>query len=203
MVRLFGTALIAILVGLLTAVWVTLADNRDQCKATITYTHYDVAGASLERLQEQLRSKGPRDSEGKVRFAYTHWNVKWRWHNAKDGRIDVNSVRLFCSATVQLPRLVEREKMPKELLVMWDAFLERTRRHELNHVGHMESVAPKISQLMKEHAGKDARITSAAASSIVRSVVSEIHALDRKYDGRTNHGKTEGTWSVAGASVRS
>jgi predicted secreted Zn-dependent protease len=192
--RRLGGFLILSLIALNTSL--LRADEEQVCPATITYTSYDVSGDTAEVLQEQLRTKGPRDREGKIRFAYTQWNVKWRWHNFRDGSVDATSVQLMCSATIQLPRLVDEDKVSPQVRKLWNAFLEKTKRHELNHVAHLEQGAPKIIELIHKSADERGVISNKEASAIAKRVSAEIRLKDREYDARTKHGKTEGTWYI-------
>ena len=110
--------------------------------------------------------------------------------------MDANSVQLVCSASVHLPRLLHRERHNRALLEQWDAFVERTRKHELNHIEHVRRGAPRIAKMIQERAGGKGVLSSKKAKAIARTVVADLHAMDRAYDMRTNHGKTEGTWTI-------
>lgn len=169
------------------------------CQVTPSYTYYSVEGQTVAELHESLRQRGPRDEYGAVRFAYTDWSVKWSWKRNKDGTIDLGSVQLVCDATIMLPRIKARESLSLELAEQWDSFVERTTRHELNHVGHVEQVAPRIFERLDQVAKSAGSITVKQADSIVREVIAEIKHKDRQYDATTTHGRTEGTWRIESA----
>lgn len=176
----------------------TRARDSERCDVSITFTSYDVSGDTLEELYGALRQYGPKDDEGNTRYAYTRWKVKWRWRSRGDGTIDARSVDLACSASVHLPRLVNRERHDPALLAHWDTFIERTRNHERNHIEHVRRGAPRIAQMIQKRAGSKGILSSKKAKAIARTVVADLHAMDRAYDMRTNHGKTEGTWFITG-----
>ena len=176
----------------------TIARDVERCEVPITFTSYDVSGDTFEELYAALRQRGPKDDTGNARYAYTRWKVAWRWKSMGDGTIDANSVDLACSASVHLPRLVNRDHHAPALLAQWDAFVERTRKHELNHIEHVRRGAPRITQMIQERAGDKGILSSKQAKAIARTVVADLHAMDRAYDMRTNHGKTEGTLAITG-----
>jgi predicted secreted Zn-dependent protease len=169
------------------------------CQVTPSYTYYAVEGRTVADLQESLRQRGPRDDYGAVRFAYTDWSVKWSWKRKDDGTIDLSSVKLVCDAMIKLPKIEARESLPQDLVEQWDGFVERTTRHELNHVSHVEQGAPQILERLDQAAKSAGNLTVKRADSIVRQVIAEIRAKDREYDATTTHGRTEGTWRIESA----
>lgn len=168
----------------------------DECPVSLQYQYYVVEGATAPSLKESLRQRGPRDDSGDVRFAYTDWTVKWSWKIGEGGGVDISSVKLSCQATILLPKVESLDALPLGVREGWSLFVERTRRHELNHVGHVEEIAPKIIGRLRQAAAESGEVSPRRAEGIVSEVIAAIKARDRRYDSETNHGQTEGTWEI-------
>ncbi len=180
-----------------TAITMALCGNAWGCPVIPTYTYYEVSGSSVSELEASLRERGPKDDLGKARFAYTDWTVEWNWKRFDDGTIDPQSIKLTCIATILLPKVANTDgKIADDLLSAWNGFIERTKAHELNHVSHIDKTAPAILTRLKEEHRRTGTLTRERAEKIISEVIAEIRGLDRRYDARTNHGFTEGTWGL-------
>ena len=166
------------------------------CSVIPSYEFYEVTGSSEAELEAALRANGPKDETGAVRFAYTDWTVEWQWKRLSDQTIDPDSIKLSCVAKILLPKLKESQGLAPELLDAWDGFVQRTKEHELNHVAHIDKFAPRILILSKQEYAKSGVLTRKRAEAIISQVIAEIRSHDRRYDVRTNHGFTEGTWKI-------
>jgi predicted secreted Zn-dependent protease len=170
--------------------------RADNCPVTPVYNYYAVEGRTESELEASLREKGPRDELGQVRFAYTDWTVKWNWKRGKGNLVDLDSVKITCLATILLPKVAANNSMATDLVSAWEGFVERTRRHELNHVSHIEQLAPLIVSRIRKEAQSSSGVTIERAQAIAKEVIAKIRAKDREYDAATVHGKTEGTWRI-------
>lgn len=170
--------------------------RAEACPVTPVYAYYAVVGTNAQELEDSLRQHGPRDELGAARFAYTDWTVKWAWKRQDDGTVDPMSVKLTCLATILLPTIESREGLSPELSHAWDGFVERTRQHELNHVAHVQQLAPQIHERLHQAARRPGGVSVKQAELIVADVVAKIKAKDREYDSATTHGRTEGTWRI-------
>ncbi len=143
-----------------------------------------------------MLSNGPRDAAGTPRFAVTDWTVEWSWNQSVRGTIDADTVAVSCSATMLLPRYEAKHGDRPELSEAWANFTRRLERHELNHLEHVRRVAPEIRERIKRAARKNDGVSPALANRIAHRVIREMQALDAAYDSRTDHGRTEGVWSL-------
>jgi predicted secreted Zn-dependent protease len=166
------------------------------CDLQPAFSFYDVTGASLSEIHASLRERGPRDERGSARFAYTDWTIEWNWGTTPAKRVVLDSLHVKCSATIKLPKLVVTSETPISLVRSWHDFVERTREHELRHVGHVTHGASRIQRRLKAAEARLGALSARQANAVVSSVVEEIREFDRAYDRRTNHGHTEGTWEV-------
>jgi predicted secreted Zn-dependent protease len=171
--------------------------RADTCSITPTYTYYSVVGSSTEELEQSLKQRGPRDDSGAGRFAYTDWTVKWNWKKLDNDTIDPASVTLTCVVNILLPKAESQADWSPELSKAWESFVERTRQHELNHVGHVEQLVPQIPERFARAAERNGALSTKQAESIVTGVIAKIRAKDREYDAVTSHGRTEGTWRIS------
>lgn len=162
------------------------------CPVELSFTNYPVSGATLQEVRAAMRAHGPRDESGDRRFATAEWRVHWSWKPAATGGIDPESVELRCTATIRMPELAWPKVLDGLEEARWAEYRQRLLQHEMNHVRHAERLAPEIRgriQAWARHAGS---VSAERAQSIARGVVREMRALDRAYDRRTRHGRTEG-----------
>ena len=172
------------------------SSEPERCSVVPHFTYYDVQGHSETELVAALRERGPKDSQGHQRFAFTDWTIEWKWQRAPDQSVESGSLTLECKATIQLPRFVPNISTPVALIRAWNDFVERTRTHELSHVAHVELAAPRIKQRLLDAERTAGRLSTTRARAIIERAIAEIREMDSEYDARTNHGLTEGTWSL-------
>jgi predicted secreted Zn-dependent protease len=161
-----------------------------------SYTFYEVAGGDVDAIETSLRERGPRDERGKRRFAFTDWAVEWEWKRTNTGTVDPESLALKCSAEIRLPHLKVTPDTSLETIRQWHEFIERTRKHELAHLEHVQSGAMRIKDKILEARRRGVALTPSRANKIVSQGVQELRAFDVAYDARTEHGYVEGTWKV-------
>jgi predicted secreted Zn-dependent protease len=170
--------------------------QQELCAVSPTFEYYQVNGSTREAIERSLRENGPIDETGQRRFAYTRWSIQWKWQKVDLDTVDLQSLRLTCGATIQLPRLVVSKDTSSDLIRAWNEFVERTRQHELSHLKHAEVGAPRIRARLQRLVAEQGSLTAAEANAEALKVIAEIRAMDRAYDLRTNHGLTEGTWKI-------
>ncbi len=170
--------------------------ETERCAVDPLFTYYEVRGNSEAEIVAALRERGPKDARGHPRFAFTDWTIEWKWQRAPDQSVEGSSLTLECKATIQLPKFVPNTANPVALIRAWNDFVERTRAHELSHVAHVELAAPRIKQRLLEAERTAGRLSTTRARTIIERAIAEIREMDSVYDARTNHGFTEGTWSL-------
>jgi predicted secreted Zn-dependent protease len=174
--------------------------EQEVCDVAVRTEYYDVEGVTPEVIRASMLERGPRDAGGAPRFAFTEWSVAWRWGQDSHGRVKADSLQVQCDARMMVPRLRNEQQIDSEVLRLWGDFQARLYRHELNHLIHVRRVAPRIRRRIaaaERVAGEP--LSPYRANRIAARVVGEIRALDRAYDSRTNHGKSEGIWSFGNA----
>lgn len=176
--------------------------RKPLCQIEPTYLFYDVEGDSPEEIRASMLERGPKDVGGKARFAYTDWHISWRWGRTESGQVNTGAVTLECAAEVLLPRLRPKASTSVSFIRAWHEYVERMRAHELKHVEHVSARAPEIVTRLREASEDRGGLSTTHANRVVTQVVNRIKALDRAYDRDTNHGQTEGIWSVQRARVQ-
>jgi predicted secreted Zn-dependent protease len=169
---------------------------RVGCVLEPIHVFYHVTGAALSEIHASLRDRGPRDERGSARFAYTDWTIEWNWGTAPVKRVELDLLRVQCSATIRLPKLVITPDTPISVVRAWHDFVERTRDHEMRHVEHVTRGSERIRQRLEAAQARIGELSPKQANAIVSRVIQEIKEFDRAYDRRTNHGHTEGTWEL-------
>jgi predicted secreted Zn-dependent protease len=170
--------------------------QRDLCDVSIDRREYLVQGVSSEEIRRSMLRSGPRDGAGNPRFAATEWTVEWRWKQGAKGDVDADSISLSCRATMLLPRYVPEGEESQEVAAKWLDFARRLERHEYNHLEHVRRIAPEIRDRILRADRRSGGLSPAQANRIAHRVVREMRSLDEAYDRETNHGRTEGVWSL-------
>jgi predicted secreted Zn-dependent protease len=171
--------------------------SRDECDLSVERREYLVRGSSSEEVRWSMLENGPRDARGHPRFAFTEWTVAWRWDRRADGNVDSDTVDLSCRATILLPRYDAGPGGTSGVSSLWTDFAKRLERHEYNHLEHVRRVAPEIRERIRRAERRGGGVSPAQANRIAGRVIREIRLLDETYDRETDHGKTEGTWSLS------
>ncbi|GDX83587.1 hypothetical protein LBMAG42_53980 [Deltaproteobacteria bacterium] len=142
--------------------------------------YYEIAGKDDLELLGQIRTLGPRLSDG-VRAATTRAEVAWEVSG--DG-VSCLEVRVFPTITVIFPRWTPPPGAPPSSLGNWQRFVYALARHEQGHVDIIAAgVATMPGRLAGDCAGVDAR---------GRLVLAEIDAAGADYDAATEVGATQG-----------
>lgn len=171
-------------------------EQREECSIEPEFAFYSVYGDNQESVRASMIEHGPQDSAGKKRFALADWSIKWRWTVTGRGYVDPSSIALTCTGRILLPKLVVTEATPLSLVRDWNEYIERLRLHELKHLRHASARAHLIKEEIAAARRRHGSVDPEQANAIARGVIADIRALDRAYDASTNHGQTEGAWSL-------
>jgi predicted secreted Zn-dependent protease len=169
----------------------------ERCPAQLEYEFYEVSGRNADEIRQSLLLNGPRDGNGTPRFAETNWAVSYSWPEdtnwSKARSVDVS---VSCSARIVLPRLRPVKGISTSVIRSWQDFYDRLKAHEMNHLRNVEETAPLISERIHSALENGKKLSTFKAHTIASGVIADIRALDRSYDVRTNHGQSEGAWSL-------
>ena len=130
-------------------------------KVSVFTRYYDVEGQTTEDLRADMERNGPQGF-----WAHTSWHVRWNRH---------------CELTVRIvytmPRIVNRDDVPEEVLEKWDEMYQKLATHEGNHANHGVNAAIEIQAAGCENAD---------------DIIRKWSDQDGIYDKATDHGRLEG-----------
>lgn len=154
--------------------------------------YYDIAGATSADLRREMNAKGPLGEGGKRFDGHAKWHVRWTFRYAPDGRgCGFTQIRVTVSGTITLPRWSDAD-LSTPLHEEWRRYLSALRLHEYGHYAHGRQAAEDVERLgLSFHASECADIADTfnrEADAIVRKYA----AMDKAYDQKTGHGRTEG-----------
>lgn len=149
---------------------------------------YRPKGQHSRAIEHSLRVRGPIDSRGNSRDAFTRWTIKWRWPEGSGKLIDPDRIKISLRSEIILPRLSRQieKKNPA-----WRIYHQALVRHELNHF-HFALAGSELLARKYEEAARLGSISAGDAQHIAREVVKQVRKNDQDYDRITDHGRSEG-----------
>ena len=160
------------------------------------YVYYPVSSPSRRELLARLNRATPIRHNGNPFHGYTDSHIEWRfWWQTVNRRCRINRVEVVVDVTFTLPRL---EDSPAQVRDVWERWYPKLVRHENGHRDNALTVARRIEAGIRALPGQpDCRALEQQANALGNRLITELAAVDRDYDKRTNYGETQG------ASIRS
>jgi predicted secreted Zn-dependent protease len=155
----------------------------------------EIHGAEVESYDVSGRTVGEVSSRiGIGHAAHTRWHVGWKYTFEQSGAAcRLKDFRIDVSATIRMPRWVDRDSASPADRRTWDAFDEATRRHE---EGHRENGIHAGQELARDIPGLGSRgdcgQLKAAIEGLANRIIAKYGEADVEYDRITNHGLTQG-----------
>ena len=109
------------------------------CQSTqssnVSVDYYQISGDSVEALDEQIRTKGPRLNGGEHAVAVARIRMIPNFQYRPDSAgCSVKSAKVNVDAKVTLPNWIGRKSADKQMAKAWDNIDRYTRLHESYHV---------------------------------------------------------------------
>lgn len=147
----------------------------------VTIVYYDVEGRDTNAVRQAMNKARPTDPNDGMRVdALSHYDFRWRWHDQGQGKCTATPDDVRFSATVTIPRLVDRDP---ELRQRFNRFLNSLLAHEEGHIryawDHRADIATALGSA-----------TCATANAAAQEALKAISAHDIAYDKTTRHGAT-------------
>src|SRR5690606_17666594 len=103
-------------------------------KAQETIKYYDVSGATIDELRQEVYSRGPYDRTGQRFAGWAEWRIQW-WFNHKQvpQGCAVGEASTETHIQYTLPRWADAEAASPELRETWRRFVEALTLHEQGH----------------------------------------------------------------------
>jgi predicted secreted Zn-dependent protease len=148
--------------------------------------YYDVSGRSPNEIRAAMNRVRPTDpNDGRRLDALTRWQLRFGWPRRGPDQCMLDRAQVTFSATVQMPRLVHAETLPRAVRARWQAYLAALETHEAGHVRHAyENLGIVVAAIRASDC--------AGASEAGRAAVRTLAAWDADYDRTTRHGFTQG-----------
>jgi predicted secreted Zn-dependent protease len=161
------------------------ADTTGQdCAPTIA--HYEIEGASVQEIRNQLDIHGPPDSNGISHDAHTIWGIRWNWPGYGSPLGNVSRADITCKVMIILPRLKNTEDLPKELREKWNRYVDALLQHEMEHVAIARECKSAIERVIRKSHPKE-------ADKVATAILREHKEKEVSMDQKTEHGKKNGT----------
>jgi predicted secreted Zn-dependent protease len=103
---------------------------------TLSYSYYTVRGTSLQQIEQQLQTQGPRIDNSRERHpGATTLEFTTRVRYREEGsRCSIDDVQVRVHAQVVLPRWRDWRKAGRSLRLIWDTLSADIKRHEESHI---------------------------------------------------------------------
>ncbi len=148
--------------------------------------YYDVSGRSVAEIRAAINRVRPRDpNDGLAVDAVNRWYISWRWPSNGRGGCDLARTEMRFTATLRMPRLVNRAVTPRAVLARWDAYMAALARHEAGHLRHAYDNMGSVLRAIRAS-------TCNRANEAGRAAVRVLARWDVTYDRQTRHGFTQG-----------
>ena len=169
------------------------ASGLQSARARPRIETYDVSGETTQELRRDLNRRGPL-SHGKRYDARTDWHVKWRFdfERSQEGcRVVRPQVNL--EVVITLPRWRQPAGAGRQLVELWEGYLEALRSHEDGHLEVGQSAADEIRETLEElRAARDCSKAEQRANGLGHEIIERHNRRDERYDEETRHGATQG-----------
>ncbi len=166
-----------------------------QAPPRIKELSYSVDLADATDLRSALSDASPIREQGTVFHGYTRWFVRWRtFWRADDGLCRMQRVSTEVDIEFTLPNAT---RLPRDRATRqrYTTYLNALRAHEQAHADFATQAARQIEQaLMTVPPQADCEQLSAAANTRGHAIIEQTRALERAYDDRTGHGRSQGAF---------
>ena len=148
--------------------------------------YYDVSGRSAGEIRAAINRVRPRDpNDGLAVDAVNRWYISWRWPSNGRGGCDLARTDIRFTATLRMPRLVNRAATPRAVLVRWDTYMTALVRHEAGHLRHAWENIGSVLRAIRAS-------TCTQANEAGRAAVRVLARWDVTFDRETRHGLNQG-----------
>ena len=163
-----------------------------------TETFYDVTGRSWEALLEDLTQRGPRIGT-KRHFGRTAWTARWEIAYARPAAgspqampCRMQHADVYMDVEVTLPRWDAPGDAPASLRRDWKSFVEALAFHEREHQESIISAGRRVVRALETLKASSCSALQKKANAKARPIIEEARDYNRRYDERTDHGRTQG-----------
>jgi predicted secreted Zn-dependent protease len=157
-------------------------------------SYYYVDGRSAAVLAAQIDQSGPTATDGKRYAGRTKWDVQWKFNYEQQGvTCSMKGAAVAVGIAQAMPRWRGEAKGAAALRARWVQFFEALKRHEDGHKEHGLKAGKEIeTALLAVKPAGNCEDLGKAANATAQRILEKYQKLDKDYDDKTEHGRTEG-----------
>jgi predicted secreted Zn-dependent protease len=161
-----------------------------------TERFYDVTGRTEQALLRDLTQRGPRVGAAR-RFGRTAWTARWEIAYARppagsDAPCRMRRADVYLDVVVTLPRWDAPDEAPAALQRDWASFTDALASHEREHRESIVSAGRRMVRALEKLQAPSCTALKEKAGAKARAIIEEARAYNRRFDERTDHGRTQG-----------
>ncbi|HLT48502.1 MAG TPA: DUF922 domain-containing protein [Rubricoccaceae bacterium] len=159
---------------------------------TLEVVYYDVQGRSEQDLLQAMLRQGP-SWEGHRYFGLTQSEVRYTyWKQESVTGCVLSNIAVYLKITVTLPRWQPTPGTPYAMERNWRQFERALRNHEDGHRRLAEEEAEMIRRMLTGLRAPSCAGVDALAEQQAAQIQQSYGGLNRAYDERTEHGRSQG-----------
>lgn len=158
----------------------------------IEFNHYYISPMKVNEVVAELFSNTPIKMGSEKYLAETNWQIKYKYnsqYNVKLCKVDTVSVDL--DVEYIMPQV--SNSVPAKIKHKFKRFYKKLLTHEQTHKNNGLKAAKEIERKIRAKSQeKNCDILNSKIKKMADSIISKYARLDRLYDERTQHGRSEG-----------
>lgn len=166
---------------------------KGEVAVNIDHEFYPVKVAKASELLTELNRLSPIREGGDIFHGVTDAHISWRfWWNEENGKCRIDRVTTTVDIKHTLPRL-ESADPESGLMSIWNKWYPALIEHEKGHAITAIQIAHEIDAsilLLPEY--QSCKALTRDANETGHRLLDKLRQMDREYDEKTDHGKTQG-----------
>jgi predicted secreted Zn-dependent protease len=174
-------------------VWLSMLSFSVHAKydEQLQYVYYDVQPRHGQGLFSAVQAASPIRQDNEIFQGFTNSKIGWSLQTQSNGALcHFSAIAVTINTTITLPVLRSaKSSAQKEFAV----FLQALQQHELGHLQLNQATAKQLEyRLHQLPARGDCQALLDEADAIGTQLMQTMAAVNKEYDRRTQHGKTQG-----------
>ena len=159
-----------------------------------TTEYYEIKGGSDRELKKMMQSLGPKGSDGKRYYAHTAWQVNWNFYMGRRfGGCMIAGIQTTVNVKYLMPKWVDEKNGPEMVQKHWREFMQALQEHEKGHADIAMKAAKEIEEaLPRTKLQPVCEAVAKKANESGQEIINKFVAMEKDYDSKTKHGKTQG-----------
>lgn len=155
----------------------------------VDFKFYTIKGNSYHELIEAIKENRPNGFH-----ASTRWRVNWRYqYHKKEEWCELENIKVTLSNTIHFPLWLAPKHVKAKLYHEWTRYTGALLLHELGHARIAELAYKKIKESLQfETEQSTCAELGKIANENAHDIVAKFKKIQKRYDQKTDHGKTQG-----------